>query len=70
MVAQNLPSRSWSYKLKKITVDIRPNTHQRLRLLSVILDRSITSLVSSAIESLLAEQEETVNSFYNRNGKS
>jgi hypothetical protein len=70
MVAQNLPSRSWIYKLKKITVDIRPDTHQRLRLLSVILDRSITSLVSSAIESLLAEQEETVNSFYNRNGKS
>jgi len=42
-------------QLKKITLDIRPDLHQRLRLLSVLLDRSIASLTAEAIEKLLAD---------------
>jgi hypothetical protein len=41
--------------LKKITLDVRPDLHTRLRLLSVVLDRSIASLVAEAIEKLLAD---------------
>jgi len=39
--------------LKKITLDVRPELHYRLRLLSVVLDRSIASLASEAVEKLL-----------------
>jgi len=36
-------------------MDVRPGLHTRLRLLSVVLDRSIASLVAEAIEKLLAD---------------
>jgi predicted DNA-binding protein len=41
--------------MKKITLDVRPELHYRLRLLSVVLDRSIGSLVNEAVESLLSD---------------
>jgi hypothetical protein len=39
--------------MKKITLDVRPELHKRLRFLSVMLDRSIASLTSEAIENLV-----------------
>jgi len=39
--------------VKKITLDVRPELHYRLRLLSVVLDRSLASLVNEALERLL-----------------
>ena len=36
-------------------MDVRPELHQRLRLLSVLLDRSIGSLAVEAIEKLVAD---------------
>ena len=41
--------------MKKITLDLRADVHQRLRLLSVVLDRSISSIASEAIEKALLE---------------
>ena len=41
--------------MKKITLDVRPEVHYRLRLLSVVLDRSLSSLVNEALEKLLQD---------------
>ena len=41
--------------MRKITLDVRPELHQRLRLLSVLLDRPIASLAVEAFEKLVAD---------------
>ena len=46
--------------MKKITLDLRADVHQRLRLLSVVLDRSISSIASEAIEKALLENEASI----------
>ena len=46
--------------LKKLTVDIRPHLQQRLRLLAVVLDRSITSIVAESIDRTLKEYESVI----------
>jgi len=48
------------YVLKKLTLDIRPEVHKRLRLLSVVTERSISSLVSEAIEKMLEEHQSII----------
>ncbi len=42
-------------QLRKITLDVRPDLHQRLRFLSVLLDRSIASLAVEALEKMVAD---------------
>ena len=46
--------------MKKLTVDIRPHLQQRLRLLSVVLGRSITSIVAESIDRTLKEYESVI----------
>lgn len=46
--------------MKKITLDLRADVHQRLRLLSVVLDRSISSIASEAIEKALLEHAASI----------
>jgi predicted transcriptional regulator len=46
--------------MKKITLDLRADVHQRLRLLSVVLDRSISSIASEAIEKALLENAASI----------
>ena len=46
--------------MKKLTVDIRPHLQQRLRLLAVVLDRSITSIVAESIDRTLKEYESVI----------
>ncbi len=46
--------------MKKLTLDIRPDAHQRLRLLAVVLDRSITSIVAEAIDKALEEHHDSI----------
>jgi len=46
--------------MKKITLDLRADVHLRLRLLSVILDRTISSIASEAIEKILLEYEASI----------
>ena len=41
--------------MKKLTMDISPDIHQQLRLLCVVMDRSISSVVGEAIEKMLEE---------------
>jgi len=38
-------------------MDIRPEVHKRLRLLSVVTERSISSIVTEAIEKMLDEHQ-------------
>lgn len=46
--------------MKKLTVDIRPHLQQRLRLLAVVLDRSITSLVAESLERTLRDYDSVI----------
>jgi len=46
--------------MKKLTLDLKPDTHQRLRLLAIVLDRSISSLVTEAIDKALEEHHDLI----------
>ena len=46
--------------MKKLTLDLKPDTHQRLRLLAIVLDRSISSLVTEAIDRVLEEHDDLI----------
>ena len=46
--------------MKKLTLDLKPDTHQRLRLLAIVLDRSISSLVTEAIDRALVEHNDLI----------
>jgi len=39
--------------MKKITLDVKPELHYKLKLLSVLLDRSLSSIVTESLEQLL-----------------
>ena len=40
-------------RMKKITLDVRPELHYKLRLLSVLLGKPLSSIVSESLEKLL-----------------
>ena len=46
--------------MKKLTLDLKLDTHQRLKLLAIILDRSISSLVTEAIDRALEEHHDLI----------
>ena len=46
--------------MKKLTMDITSELHQRLRLFCVISDRSISSVVGEAIDKMLEENRSSI----------
>jgi len=47
--------------MKKITLDVRPELHYKLRLLSVLLGKPLSSIVSESLEKLLEDYPSITN---------